>query len=228
MTEHEWVRENLDAYVAGALSAADLGRVALHVADCADCKEALTCAQKLETTMAELFADARPDAKLEDRMIRRLRQARVPFRWSMWMRFAAGAAAVVLLGVVGAIVQAVAAGNAGPLGGLRMATRTDDERQARTYFGARTRGNVERDRNKEGKEGFSVVDIDPAATELDSDIKYMNERIAEASVPGANNPGIDGKLDENDGKNGKPITSINSIVVDDSRSMDGTIFARRG
>ena len=114
MTEHEWVRENLDAYVAGALSAADLGRVALHVADCADCKEALTCAQKLETTMAELFADARPDAKLEDRMIRRLRQARVPFRWSMWMRFAAGAAAVVMLGVVGAVVQAVAAGGAFP------------------------------------------------------------------------------------------------------------------
>jgi anti-sigma factor RsiW len=110
MSEHEWVRENLDAYVAGALPAAELVRVAQHVADCADCKEALTCAQKMETTMAELFADARPDAKLEDRMIRGLRKVRVPFRWSMWIRFAAGAAAMVMLGVVGAIVQAVAAG----------------------------------------------------------------------------------------------------------------------
>jgi Domain of unknown function (DUF4349)/Putative zinc-finger len=138
MSEHEWVRENLDAYVAGALSAAELGRVAQHVADCADCKEALTCAQKMETTMAELFADARPDAKLEDRMIRRLRKVRVPFRWSTWMRFAAGAAAVVMLGIVGAVVQAVAAGGSFPGINRESAARTqsanDLKRIATTFY----------------------------------------------------------------------------------------------
>src|SRR5690349_17887882 len=38
------------------------------------------------------------------------------------------------------------------------------------------------------KEAFSVVDVDPAATEFDTDIQYMNERIADVSVPGSNNP----------------------------------------
>ncbi len=173
MSEHEWVQENLDAYVAGALSAAELGRVAQHVADCADCKQALTQAQKLETTMAELFADARPDAKLEDRMIRGLRKVRVPMRWPAWVRFAAGAAAVVLLGVVGAIVQAVA-GNAGPPGGLRMASLVGDGRVQST--------------NNLGQigmsgESFHAVDADRAATVFDTDIQSMNERLDERRAP---------------------------------------------
>ncbi|HZZ79937.1 MAG TPA: DUF4349 domain-containing protein [Gemmataceae bacterium] len=108
MSEHEWVQDNLDAYVADGLSADERTRTEQHVAGCADCTQALTQARKLETTMANLFADAHPDAKLEDRMIQGLRQAPKPARWSMWTRFAAGVAAAVLLGAIGVGVQAVA------------------------------------------------------------------------------------------------------------------------
>ena len=55
---------------------------------------------------------------------------------------------------------------------------------------------VQADKVEDQKETFSVVDVDPAATEFDTDIQYQNERIADVSVPGSNNPnepiGIDG------------------------------------
>lgn len=38
------------------------------------------------------------------------------------------------------------------------------------------------------KETFAVVDVDPAATEFDTDIQYMENRIADVSVPGSVNP----------------------------------------
>ena len=37
----------------------------------------------------------------------------------------------------------------------------------------------------EKKETFAVVDVDPAATEFDTDIQYKNERLADVSVPGS-------------------------------------------
>ncbi|HZZ81313.1 MAG TPA: prenyltransferase/squalene oxidase repeat-containing protein [Gemmataceae bacterium] len=47
---------------------------------------------------------------------------------------------------------------------------------------------VEAEKVEEKKETFSVVDVDPSAQEFDTDIQYMNDRIAEVSVPGSNNP----------------------------------------
>jgi hypothetical protein len=44
------------------------------------------------------------------------------------------------------------------------------------------------DESQPEKASFSTVDVDPAAQEIDTDINYMNERIADISVPGANNP----------------------------------------
>ncbi len=38
------------------------------------------------------------------------------------------------------------------------------------------------------KETFTVVDVDPAAVEYDTDIQYNNERIEKVSVPGSVNP----------------------------------------
>jgi hypothetical protein len=40
----------------------------------------------------------------------------------------------------------------------------------------------------EKKEPFQTVDVDPAAQEVDTDINYMVDRIAEVSVPGSVNP----------------------------------------
>jgi hypothetical protein len=44
------------------------------------------------------------------------------------------------------------------------------------------------ERPDERKEPFTTVDIDPAATEFDTDIQYMVDRIAEVSVPGSVDP----------------------------------------
>lgn len=41
---------------------------------------------------------------------------------------------------------------------------------------------------EEKKETFTVVDVDPAAVEYDTDVQFANERIEKVSVPGANNP----------------------------------------
>lgn len=48
--------------------------------------------------------------------------------------------------------------------------------------------NVTADQPEEQKASFSTVDVDPAATEFDTDINYMVERIGEVSVPGSVNP----------------------------------------
>lgn len=184
MAEHEWAWENLDAYLAGALPATELARVAGHVADCGDCKRALAQAQKMETIMDDLFAEARPDVNMEERLVHRLRKARPPRRYPAWTRFAIAAAAMVLIGAVGAVVQVVMGG--GQLGGLRMASGNDERndlaRLGRTYFGAAKIKEIE------GKATFGVADVDPAATQFDMDIQYKNERLGEFSVPGARNP----------------------------------------
>lgn len=169
MSDHEWARENLDAYVAGGLPANERGRIEQHLAACAECTQALTQARRLESSMAELFADARPDAKMEERMIHRLRKVRPPRRWPAWTRFAVGAAAMVLLGLVGAIVQAVATGGVFPDGRIRMATAFRDGRSASPVQSA--------DRIKGIK---AAAGVDPAATDLGLDVQYMNERADEA------------------------------------------------
>lgn len=53
---------------------------------------------------------------------------------------------------------------------------------------AREVQNVTADQPDEQKATFSTVDVDPAATEFDTDINYMVERIGEVSVPGSVNP----------------------------------------
>lgn len=60
--------------------------------------------------------------------------------------------------------------------------------QAEERLEKRDENVVNADPVEDRKETFSVVDVDPAATEFDTDIQYKNERIAEVSVPGANNP----------------------------------------
>ncbi len=48
--------------------------------------------------------------------------------------------------------------------------------------------NIQADDSQPEKASFSTVDVDPAATEADTDIQYMVERIADVSVPGSVNP----------------------------------------
>src|SRR5437879_5877360 len=107
MSEHAWVHENLAAYVTGGLDAAEGERVEAHAAECESCTAALRDARALDQGMDALFAAARPEPALEDRMIQALRAA--PGRaWfgSRWNRkLVWGAAATVALGATGAAVS---------------------------------------------------------------------------------------------------------------------------
>ena len=70
----------------------------------------------MEQLMEGICAPTRPDAGLEDRAIKRLRQAPRP-RPSR-LRFVAAAAAVVFLGGVGGVVRMVAVDGGLPLPGM--------------------------------------------------------------------------------------------------------------
>jgi hypothetical protein len=137
MSNHNWTQENLDAYLAGGLTADERRSVELHIEACAECAQALEESRKLEQLMDDLFIEARPDAALEERAIAKLRRARITRASAM--RFVAAAAAVLVLGLVGAAVQAIAVdgvpfAGAGrtvlqnKLGPLRMAIPIDDTR----------------------------------------------------------------------------------------------------
>jgi hypothetical protein len=108
MVDHAWVQENLDTYLASDLTTKERENVERHVAGCEACTQALAEARRLEQMMNRLFADARPDANLDDRIIRDLLKepARALQRPTLW-RFAAAAAAVLVVGMVGAVVQAI-------------------------------------------------------------------------------------------------------------------------
>src|SRR5207302_3231837 len=120
MSEHAWVLENMAAYHAGGLEAAERERLQQHIAVCEPCAEALAEAGHIEQSLEALFADIRPDAALEDRMIRAL--PIMPVR-SIWytpvsLRGVSGVAAVLLLGVLGMGLTSLVAGRKLPFPGM--------------------------------------------------------------------------------------------------------------
>jgi hypothetical protein len=178
MSEHAWVQENLDAYITGGLSAQECDRVERHLKSCSECAHLKAEINEMEHLMEGICARVYPDAGLEDRAIQRLRQA--PRRRPNWLRFVAAAAAVVVLGTVGGVVRMLALDGTLPLPGM-------EQQVAKTTF--TTVGQkigAKKDAAKE--EAFSIVDVDPAATEFDTDIQYKHARKAEVTVPGAYHP----------------------------------------
>lgn len=117
MSDHAWTQESLDAYLAGGLSASEREDVERHCAECAECTGLLQEAKQVDDLMNDLFADARPDAGLEARVIQKLRRA--PKSRAGVFRFVGAAAAVLVLGLLGAVLQALVAdspkGNRGPV-----------------------------------------------------------------------------------------------------------------
>jgi hypothetical protein len=120
MSEHAWVHDNLTAYVAGGLDAAEGERVEAHAAECETCAATLRDARALDHRLDALFAAARPAPALEDRVIQALRKAPLPARpFAPWTkRLAWGAAATVALGATGAGVSQWANPDALPLPGV--------------------------------------------------------------------------------------------------------------
>ncbi len=229
MTDHQWLKENLDAYLADGLDSAERERAEQHLAACADCARLLTEAKAVETYMTDLFAEARPDTRLEDRAIRRLRRA--PVARPNWLRFAVAAAAVVLLGAVGTIVQAVVlntdmgfpgADKAVAMNSLKpMAFWWGDSHSTFTTVGSKIGAAPGEDQ----KESFAVKDVDPAAIEGGKDIQYHNDRIQDISVPGRSDPNQGIGID--DGRKGlqtfnRPQPGYPNL------ELDGTYYDRSG
>jgi Domain of unknown function (DUF4349)/Putative zinc-finger len=104
MSEHAWTLENIAAFVAGGLDAAEAERLERHAVECPECTAVLARERALDQGLDALFAPARPGPALEDRMILSLRtEAASLVLRSRWRRkLACGAAAAVALGVTGA------------------------------------------------------------------------------------------------------------------------------
>lgn len=104
MSEHTWFQENLAAYTADGLTIDERERFERHRVACAPCAKLLGQMQGFDATMAELFTEILPDSGWENQVIENLRAAPPWHRvvWSKWVRIAAGVAALVFLGILGA------------------------------------------------------------------------------------------------------------------------------
>src|SRR5262245_9196271 len=105
MSEHAWVLENLASYSAGGLEAAERDRLEQHAADCPACARALEETRAVDLALESLFAADRPQPTLEDRLIRALRAPRGPLTLPFPVKLALGAAAVLMLGVLGSFLS---------------------------------------------------------------------------------------------------------------------------
>ncbi|MBI3408797.1 MAG: DUF4349 domain-containing protein, partial [Planctomycetes bacterium] len=105
MSEHIWVRENFETHIADGLKSDERNRIERHLSGCHECARELAEASALDQALTDLFATARPAPGLESRMIETLRPARRVRR--PWVRFVAGMAATILLGLVGYVAQRI-------------------------------------------------------------------------------------------------------------------------
>src|SRR5579871_2268472 len=107
MSNHIWVQEHVAAYLAGGLDAQEAERLEAHARECAECAEVVADARRLDAGLSALFADAHPDSRLEDRTLAKLRsepQQSGPIL-NRWAKLAIALAAMLLLGVVGAVAD---------------------------------------------------------------------------------------------------------------------------
>ena len=126
MSDHTWTQEQLAAYVAGGLDAAEAERLLAHTCICDTCAAALASAVELDQRLDALFADVHPDTRLEDRLMLTLRTAPSSrsFAVTGWPRRAMTAvAAVLLLGAFGGVVGSLVNEGGLPMpGGMRSAS----------------------------------------------------------------------------------------------------------
>lgn len=104
---HGWVKEHLSAYVTGGLSPEEQERLENHVSACAPCAAELEKQKALDGELREMFADAKPAAGFEDRIIRGVREipASRTIAFPKIYRAVASVAALLLVAVVGIIVH---------------------------------------------------------------------------------------------------------------------------
>lgn len=107
MSEHAWSQENLESFVAGGLEPGERERLEQHLAGCPECVQRLAEVGEVDRQLDWLFTQVRPPADMEDRMIQSLRNtsARRGLRVPLFMKVATAAAAVIMVGVLGAGVS---------------------------------------------------------------------------------------------------------------------------
>lgn len=185
MNDHDWLQENLETYLADGLDADERQRVETHIAACAECGARLKDARSHAKSMTDLLAFARPDATLEDRTLARLRKATIAR--PSWLRFAMAAAAVVMLGLIGAGVQAVVADTGlrfpgvASLGALRLAQAPPGSRDLAGL------SNEAHDQPPGGRPPV-VQRFDNTLSMIDTDLSYSIDRISDVSVSGKADP----------------------------------------
>lgn len=160
---HDDFHLQMNAYLAGGLTDAERAALSAHAASCPACAAALEQAEAADRELDELFAAARPDGGLEDRVIGRLRavRSRPPMTLHPMVRRAAvGVAATILLGGVGfAVTQAERQNGSSLFSFLDPASR--DAESARVPVASNLRQLI-RD-NRASRAGF-VDDLSDVAT----------------------------------------------------------------
>src|SRR6266851_1729878 len=69
MSDHNWVLENLESYLAGGLDALERERLEAHLPECASCSQSLQEIRAAHQQLESLFSPIRPQPGFEDRMI---------------------------------------------------------------------------------------------------------------------------------------------------------------
>ncbi len=109
MSEHDWFRDHLDLYVTGGLTADESVRAERHAASCAACAQELAQRRLREGELRRLCAPVHFAGDWDQRVQARWsRTHRPPRPLPASMRWALGAAAVLLVGAVGAGMNALA------------------------------------------------------------------------------------------------------------------------
>jgi len=98
------IRELLAAYALHALDVDELGRVEAHLHGCAACRRALADHEQVAHGLLHLPKPVRPPARVRARLIARLAQPGAARPARPWMRWAAAAALVAVLGLNAVLV----------------------------------------------------------------------------------------------------------------------------
>src|SRR4051794_12323026 len=99
---HAWIHENLAAYLAGALDAAERERFDAHINACVDCFDAFTEARDADRTLQRTLGTLVPDTKLEEHLVTAFREKSMKRTTHLFIRRASyAAAACVALAATG-------------------------------------------------------------------------------------------------------------------------------
>jgi Domain of unknown function (DUF4349) len=136
MSEHDWFRDSLDLFVAGGLTPDESLRSERHAAACAACAQELARRRLLDRELGRLCSPIHFAGDWDQRVQARWRKThRPPRRLPAPVRWAAVAAAVVLIGALGAAVNAVARQGMIMFPGGDLAVGTGRDLLAATAFG---------------------------------------------------------------------------------------------